>query len=53
MRKKNRKIAITVLLALGIFINFSSTIHAEVNNSSPLGALSNSEPIKDPIIGDH
>lgn len=53
MRKKHRKIAITVLLAFGIFINFSSTIHSEANKPSiTLGTLSN-QPNNDPIIGDH
>ncbi|WP_391115872.1 hypothetical protein [Psychrobacillus sp. L3] len=49
MRKKHRKIAITVLLAFGIFINFSSNMD-EVNNPSlPTGT----SLFSDPIIGDH
>jgi len=50
MRRKQRKIAITILLAFGLFINCSSNIHGDVNNSSILqGTL----PYSDPIIGDH
>ncbi|MEK3953216.1 hypothetical protein [Psychrobacillus sp. FSL K6-1464] len=50
MRKKYRKLVITVVLAFGLFINFSSDIQAEFNTPSiPQGASLNS----DPIIGDH
>lgn len=50
MRKKHRKIAITVLLAFGLFINFSSSTQAEeIEPSVPKGISLYS----DPIIGDH
>jgi len=53
MRKKHKKLAITFLLAFGLFINLSSNIHADVKNPSiTLGTLSN-ETNNDPIIGDH
>lgn len=50
MRKKLRKTAITLLLALGLFINFSNTIQPELTNTHlPIGnSLQN-----DPIIGEH
>jgi len=46
MRKKYKKIAITLFLAFGLFINLSSNIQDEVNN--PSITISS-----DPIIGDH
>jgi len=53
LRKKIKKIAITALLAFGLFINFSSTIHAEVNKPAITIDNLTSKLKNDPIIGDH
>lgn len=50
MKKKHRKILITLLFAFGVFVNIPSNIQDGVNNPSlPLSTSLYS----DPIIGDH
>lgn len=45
MRKKYSKLAISVLMAFGLFINFSTNIHADINNPIKTISISADEPI--------